>query len=151
MKHLERAANFAQEVLSPSEGRFLSPSADDGRKAKSQIKNHGYKPGSDVKGGAMKIGVYLCQVAVSDGVNFQSVADYASNLPNVEAVRLLGVKPKLDPVLLAEEIRNQKFGRVVLAGEGQRFAEIVADMTEKVRSLGPSSIKARLQTDQAER
>ncbi len=39
----------------------------------------------------------------------------------------------------------------VSASEGQRFAEIVADMTEKIRSLGPSSIKARLQTDQVER
>jgi F420-non-reducing hydrogenase iron-sulfur subunit len=39
----------------------------------------------------------------------------------------------------------------VSASEGQRFAEIVADMTEKIRALGPSSIKAKLQTDRAER
>ena len=39
----------------------------------------------------------------------------------------------------------------VSASEGQRFAEIVADMTEKIRSLGPSTIKAKLQTDKVER
>jgi F420-non-reducing hydrogenase iron-sulfur subunit len=31
----------------------------------------------------------------------------------------------------------------VSASEGQRFAEIVADMTHKIRSLGPSSIRAK--------
>lgn len=39
----------------------------------------------------------------------------------------------------------------VSASEGQRFAEIVSDMTEKVRSLGPSRIRAKLQIDKVER
>ena len=39
----------------------------------------------------------------------------------------------------------------VSASEGRRFADIVADMTEKIRALGPSSIKAKLQIDHVER
>ncbi|MFH1262930.1 MAG: hydrogenase iron-sulfur subunit [Pseudomonadota bacterium] len=35
----------------------------------------------------------------------------------------------------------------VSASEGQRFADIVADMTEKLRRLGPSQIQANLQAD----
>jgi F420-non-reducing hydrogenase iron-sulfur subunit len=39
----------------------------------------------------------------------------------------------------------------VSASEGVRFAEIVADMTEKVRKLGPSQIKPQLIADAGER
>jgi F420-non-reducing hydrogenase iron-sulfur subunit len=39
----------------------------------------------------------------------------------------------------------------VSASEGQLFADIVNDMTERVRALGPSPVKADLATDMAER
>jgi F420-non-reducing hydrogenase iron-sulfur subunit len=39
----------------------------------------------------------------------------------------------------------------VSASEGQRFADVVTDMTERVRGLGPLTIKTALQTDQLER
>lgn len=39
----------------------------------------------------------------------------------------------------------------VSASEGQRFADIVTDMTERVRALGPSRIRPALQADQMER
>lgn len=65
----------------------------------------------------MKIGVYLCQVEMNGAVNYQSVADYASNLPNVENVKFLGVKPRIDPGKLAEEVQQQRFDRVVIAGD----------------------------------
>lgn len=39
----------------------------------------------------------------------------------------------------------------VSASEGQRFADIVADMTERLKALGPSRVKTALQTDQLER
>jgi F420-non-reducing hydrogenase iron-sulfur subunit len=35
----------------------------------------------------------------------------------------------------------------VSASEGQRFADIVNDMTERVRALGPSPVKAALEAD----
>ena len=39
----------------------------------------------------------------------------------------------------------------VSASEGQRFADIVADMTERLKAIGPSRVKTTLQTDQLER
>jgi len=39
----------------------------------------------------------------------------------------------------------------VSASEGQRFADVVADMTQRVRALGPSRVRATLQTDRMER
>ena len=39
----------------------------------------------------------------------------------------------------------------VSASEGQRFADIVNDMTERVRALGPSPVKTALAHDMAER
>ena len=39
----------------------------------------------------------------------------------------------------------------VSASEGQRFADVVSDMTDRIRALGPSRIKTSLQTDQMER
>jgi F420-non-reducing hydrogenase iron-sulfur subunit len=39
----------------------------------------------------------------------------------------------------------------VSASEGKRFADIVDDMTERLRALGPSRVKMALETDAAER
>jgi F420-non-reducing hydrogenase iron-sulfur subunit len=39
----------------------------------------------------------------------------------------------------------------VSASEGKRFADIVNDMAERLRALGPSPIKSALQADAAER
>jgi F420-non-reducing hydrogenase iron-sulfur subunit len=39
----------------------------------------------------------------------------------------------------------------VSASEGQRFADIVGQMTERLRALGPSRISTGLQTDRLER
>ena len=39
----------------------------------------------------------------------------------------------------------------VSASEGQRFADVVDDMTRRIRALGPSKIKIALATDRAER
>jgi F420-non-reducing hydrogenase iron-sulfur subunit len=39
----------------------------------------------------------------------------------------------------------------VSASEGQRFADLVTDMTQRVRELGPSPIRAGLASDMAER
>ena len=39
----------------------------------------------------------------------------------------------------------------VSASEGSRFSQIVNDMTEKIRKLGPSQVKLQLAADAAER
>jgi F420-non-reducing hydrogenase iron-sulfur subunit len=39
----------------------------------------------------------------------------------------------------------------ISASEGQRFADIVKDMTERIRALGPSRISAELDVDPREK
>jgi len=39
----------------------------------------------------------------------------------------------------------------VSASEGQRFADVVTDMTARIQALGPSRVRAHLQLDKVER
>ena len=39
----------------------------------------------------------------------------------------------------------------VSASEGQRFSEVINDMTDKIRALGPSKIRTQLEADKVER
>ena len=58
----------------------------------------------------------------------------------------------LKQLLKAYGIENERVRlEWVSASEGQLFAGIVADMTERVRALGPSRIQPTLHTDHAER
>ena len=60
--------------------------------------------------------------------------------------------PLLKRLLAAHGVENERVRlEWVSASEGQRFADIVVDMTERIRALGPSRIKPALKTDQMER
>jgi len=60
--------------------------------------------------------------------------------------------PLLKQVLQAYGVEGDRIRlEWVSASEGQRFADIVAEMTERLRSLGPSRVKTALQADQLER
>ena len=89
----------------------------------------------------MKIGVYLCQVGIDDSLNFQAIADYAANLPNVEAVKLLGIKPRLDPDKLAEEIKQQKFDRIVIAGDSPGYFKPVFTRAMALTGGNPDEVR----------
>jgi heterodisulfide reductase subunit A len=57
----------------------------------------------------------------------------------------------LKQVLKAYGLENERVRlEWVSASEGQRFADVVTDMTERVRALGPSRIQPALQADHAE-
>ncbi len=60
--------------------------------------------------------------------------------------------PLLKQVLATYGIEDERVRlEWVSASEGQRFADIVSDMTERLRALGPSRVRTTLQTDQLER
>jgi len=60
--------------------------------------------------------------------------------------------PLLKRLLVAYGIEDERVRLDwVSASEGQRFADIVNDMTERVRALGPSPVKMALAHDMAER
>jgi hypothetical protein len=58
----------------------------------------------------MRVGVFLVPSPQDGGINLQSIANYAANLPKVEKVRILECKPRLIP----EALR--------ISGIGCRFA-----------------------------
>lgn len=58
----------------------------------------------------------------------------------------------LKAVLKAQGVEEERVRlEWVSASEGQRFADIVQDMTERVRALGPNRIPLALQADRMER
>jgi F420-non-reducing hydrogenase iron-sulfur subunit len=60
--------------------------------------------------------------------------------------------PFLKKMLAAYGIEDERVRlEWVSASEGQRFADVVNDMTERIRLLGPSRVRSKLQTDKAER
>ena len=68
---------------------------------------------------------------------------------NYKALRRFALLKRL---LQAYGIENERVRlEWVSASEGQRFADIVTDMTQRVRALGPSRIQPALHTDHAER
>lgn len=69
----------------------------------------------------MRIGVYLGHALGPDGVSLDAVACYASDLPHVEVVRVLGIRPTLDWRVLRDEIRAEALDRVVLAGDSPGY------------------------------
>jgi F420-non-reducing hydrogenase iron-sulfur subunit len=68
---------------------------------------------------------------------------------NYKAMRRYPLLKKMLGALGVEEERVRLDW--VSASEGQRFADIVNDMTERLRALGPSRIKSTLKTDHVER
>jgi heterodisulfide reductase subunit A len=75
----------------------------------------------------MRTGVFICQLGTEyqDAVNLHSIETYAANLPNVELVRNLGVRPKLEPDRLAKEIKEDRLERIVIAGDSPGFLKPV--------------------------
>ena len=66
--------------------------------------------------------------------------------------KLMRRYPLLKQLLAEYGIENDRVRlEWVSASEGQRFADIVNDMTERVRELGPSAVKPALQADAAGR
>lgn len=65
----------------------------------------------------MRTGVFICQVEEKKYLNVDAVAKYAANLPGVESVQILGIKPDLDAGILAVMIKTNKIDRIVIAGE----------------------------------
>jgi heterodisulfide reductase subunit A2 len=97
----------------------------------------------------MRTGVYFCQVEKSDGLNLDAVAKYASNLPGVESVEILGIKPRLDPELLAESLKRSLIERVVIAGDQPGYYKPI--FTRSMALAGQDPIEVRLASFRAHR
>jgi heterodisulfide reductase subunit A2 len=71
----------------------------------------------------MRTGVFICQEDAESlgAVDLHSIELYADNLPDVARVWSLGVRPKLDPAALSDEIQQERLERLVIAGDTPGF------------------------------
>jgi heterodisulfide reductase subunit A len=69
----------------------------------------------------LRTGVYICQTEADESVNYDSVANYALNLPGVGVVKRLGGKSAIDPLKASEEIRARQLERIVIAGDSPGY------------------------------
>lgn len=88
----------------------------------------------------MRIAVYLCQVEKTDGLNIDAIAKYASNLPGVENVEILGVRPRLDAQVLAEKLKRDRIERIVIAGDQPGYFKPIFARAMAVAGQDPAEI-----------
>jgi len=65
----------------------------------------------------MRIGVFFCQLEEPKKFNIDSVAKYSANLPEVDTVEILGVKPRLVSEELSVRIKKGNLDRIIIAGD----------------------------------
>ncbi len=65
----------------------------------------------------MRTGVFFCQTGVDRNLNVDAIAKYSANLPDVESVQILRIKPPPDVKNLVDQIRSNKLDRIVIAGD----------------------------------
>jgi heterodisulfide reductase subunit A len=65
----------------------------------------------------MRTGVFFCQTGDNISLNIDAIAKYSANLPEVETVQILRLKPLPDLKFLSEQITAYNLGRIVIAGD----------------------------------
>ena len=65
----------------------------------------------------MRTGVFFCQSADNRNLNIDAIAKYSANLPEVETVQILRLKPLPDVKFISEQITTYNLGRIVIAGD----------------------------------
>jgi len=65
----------------------------------------------------MRTGVFFCQTEDNSSLNIDAIAKYAANLPEVETVQILRLKPLPGINFICEQIKSNNLERIVLAGD----------------------------------
>ncbi len=89
----------------------------------------------------MKVGVFVAKALSKDGFNADVLGAYASNLPTVKHVRILGFRPQLDPEKLADEIRRAELERVVVAGDSPGYFKPVFTRAAALAGINPDEVR----------
>lgn len=65
----------------------------------------------------MRTGVFFCQTELDTSLNVDAIAKYSANLPDVESVQILRIKPPPAVKNLVDQIKSSKLERIVIAGD----------------------------------
>ncbi len=90
----------------------------------------------------MRTGVFFCQTEDSRSLNIDTIAKYSANLPNVETVQILRLKPLPGIDFICEQIRSNDLERIVLAGDVPGYYKPV--FTKAVALTGGNTNEIRL-------
>jgi heterodisulfide reductase subunit A2 len=89
----------------------------------------------------MRVGVFLVRSLPENGINLQAIANYTANLASVEKVRVLEFHPRLNSTELADEIRNERLGRIVLAGDSPGYFKPVFTRALTMAGGNPDEVR----------
>jgi len=90
----------------------------------------------------MRTGVFFCQTGDNMNLNIDAIAKYAANLPEVETVQILRLKPLPDVRFLSDQITKYNLGRVVIAGDIPGYYKPV--FTRAMATAGGNTDEIRL-------
>jgi heterodisulfide reductase subunit A len=90
----------------------------------------------------MRTGVFFCQMDNSRNLNIDAIAKYSANLPDVETVQILGVKPHPDVKMLSGQIKSDNLERIVIAGDMPGYFKPV--FTKAMAMTGGNTDEIRL-------
>jgi heterodisulfide reductase subunit A len=65
----------------------------------------------------MRTGVFFCQTDDNRNLNIDAIAKYSANLPEVETVQILRLKPLPEISFICNQIKTNNLGRIVIAGD----------------------------------
>jgi len=90
----------------------------------------------------MRTGVFFCQVDDQWRIDIDAIAKYTANLPEVEAVQNLGIKPQIDLKELSDNIESRNLDRIVIAGDLPGFYKPI--FTKAMAKIGGNTDEVRL-------
>ena len=65
----------------------------------------------------MRTGVFFCQTVDNRNLNIDAIAKYSANLPDVETVQILRLKPPPGIDFITDQIKSHNLDRIVIAGD----------------------------------
>jgi len=90
----------------------------------------------------MRTGVFFCHTDESRNLNIDAIAKYSANLPEVETVQILRLKPLPQVKFISEQIKSNNLERIVLAGDMPGYFKPV--FTKAVALTGGNTDEIRL-------
>lgn len=94
----------------------------------------------------MRTGVFFCLTETNKDLNIDSVAKYTANLPEVEFVRIMSMKPPPEVNYLCGLIKSNELERIVIAGEMPGYFKAV--FTKAMALAGRNTDEVRLSSFQ---
>lgn len=89
----------------------------------------------------MRIGIFFCQVDQGQNLNIDAIAKYSANLPGVELVKVSGIRPKLNPMILCRELKENGIQRVVIAGDMPGYFKPVFTRAMALAGCNPHEVR----------